>query len=121
MEPIQVSFQDVPVSEALRDHITARAKKLQRFAPDITHCHAVVRRSESRHEKGNRFVVQVRVTLPGTELNVSHPTRLDHTHEDPFVAARDSFKAMRRRLQDYERRRRGKVKRHSLPAVPKEE
>lgn len=116
MIPIDVTFQGLDVSEALRDNILDHAHKLQQFAPDLLSCHAVVRLAEGRHHHGNRFVVHVHVTLPGAELDAGHPTRDGHAHEDPYVAARDTFDAIRRQLEDYERRRRGKVKQHVAPA-----
>jgi hypothetical protein len=37
----------------------------------------------------------------------------DILHEDPYVAVRDAFPAVQRQLEDYERERRGDVKRHA--------
>ncbi len=117
MVAVQISFQGIDVSDALRDNIMQHVQKLETFAPEIISCDAVVKRAESRHQKGNRFLVHLRVTLPGAELNAGHATRLNQAHEDPFVAARDSFHAMRRRLEEHERRRRGNVKRHAAPPM----
>ena len=116
MLPVEVSFQRVDASEALRKNIVEHAQRLETFAPDLISCRATVRPAESCRHKGNRFTVHLQVTLPGAVLNSGHTPREDQTHEDPFVAARDSFRAMRRQLEDYERRRRGKVKRHTQPA-----
>lgn len=49
-------------------------------------------------------------------IAIRHAHPADHAHEDPFVALRDAFRAARRRLEDYERKRRD-VKRHSEPAL----
>ncbi len=40
----------------------------------------------------------------------------DHSHEDPYVVVRDAFDSMRRRLEDYMRKKRGDVKMHEQPA-----
>jgi ribosome-associated translation inhibitor RaiA len=112
MNPIQIQFQGIDVSPALRNAMEEDFHKLLHFAPDMISAHAIVSRSESRHRQGNRFLVTLRVTIPGGELHSGHGTRQDHSHEDPFVAARDSFRAMRRQLEDRERMRRGDVKHH---------
>ncbi len=117
MNPVQITFKELEPSPALRDRIEDECHKLEQFAPDIVSCHVTVSRTESRHHKGNRFLVHIRITLPGAELNSGHATGPDHSHEDAFVATRDSFRAMRRQLEDYERRRRGKVKRHEAPSL----
>lgn len=117
MNPIQIQFQGMDVSPALRDAIEDDFHKLIHFAPDIISARAIVSRDESRHHQGNRFRVALRVTIPGAELHSGHTTRLDQSHEDPFVAARDSFRAMRRQLEDRERKRRGDVKHHEPPPL----
>ena len=38
-----------------------------------------------------------------------------HAHEDVYVAIRDAFDAVRRKLQDYARKQRGDVKSHEKP------
>lgn len=112
MNPIQIQFQGMDVSPALRDAIDDDFQKLIRFAPDIISARAIVSLAESRHHQGNRFLVALRIAIPGGELHSGHTARGNRSHEDPFVAARDSFRAMRRQLEDRERKRRGDVKHH---------
>jgi hypothetical protein len=52
--------------------------------------------------------VDLAVKLP-LQVTFRH---VDRAHEDPYVALRDAFRAARRKLQDYERRRYRKVKHH---------
>jgi hypothetical protein len=54
--------------------------------------------------------VRVHVTLPGHELTVDRVQ-----HEDAYVALRDAFDGMRRRIEDQVRVTRGDVKQHSAP------
>jgi cold shock CspA family protein len=53
--------------------------------------------------------------LPGAEIVVNRDPSKDHAHEDPYVAVRDAVNAAARRLQDYVRVRRGKIKAHEAP------
>jgi len=67
---------------------------------------------QHRHQ-GNLFDVRIDITAPDTEIVIERAHPRDHAHEDPYVALRDAFRAARRKLQDYERARRGDVKAHA--------
>lgn len=108
----QVSFDDLPVDEAVRAAVLDHVAELERFAPRITGCHVTVARPHRRHRVGGLFSVRVDVVVPGAELVVNRDHHGDHAHEDVFVALRDAFDATRRRLADHVRRLRGDTKRH---------
>ena len=116
--PITVTFQDMPPSPALRTHIEQHAERLERFAPDLLSCQVTVRHSEERHRKGNRYLVHVRLTLPGGEFEAGRAPDPDHSLEDPYVAVREAFDTLRRQLEDFVRIRRGDVKHHSPKGTP---
>lgn len=115
--PAEISFHHMEGSEALRTDIEEHVEKLRRFDQNIVKCVVVMEPAEHHHHKGNRFMVRIRVTLPGGELDVGHAPSGDRSHEDAYVAIRDAFKAMRRKLQDLHRRKQGKVKHHEEPAL----
>ena len=108
----QVSFDDIPVDEAIRSAVLDHIAQLERLTPRITGCHVVIAQPHRHHREGRLFSVRVEVVVPGAESVVNRDHHLDHAHEDAFVAVRDSFDAARRRLEDYVRRMRGDVKRH---------
>lgn len=118
--PLDITFRRMDTSDALRQHIEKHAEKLERFADRILSCDVVVETVEHRHQKGNRYNVHIHLTLPGTTLDAGRTKPENHAHEDPYVAVRDAFDAMRRRLEDFVRVQRGDVKRHSLPEVAPE-
>ncbi len=109
---VEMTFRGMEGTEALRADIHTHADKLQQFAPEIIHCTVVLEPAEHRHHKGNRFVARIRLTLPGGELDVGHTPSGDRSHEDAYVAIRDAFKAMRRKLQDFHRKQQRQVKHH---------
>lgn len=109
----EISFHGMEGTDALLSDIEKQIKKLERFAPGMIRCTVVLEHAEHRHHKGNRYVVRIRTTLPGGEVDVSNVPAVDQTHEDAYVAIRDGFSAMRRRLQDFRRKQQGKVKRHA--------
>jgi ribosome-associated translation inhibitor RaiA len=106
--PLQVTFRDVPQSAAVDADIRKHAAALETVCDDMTSCRVTIE-SPARHKhQGRLYAAHVDVTVPAGEI-VS--TR-GHEHEDLHVAIRDAFEAVRRRLEDHVRRRRGQVKLH---------
>lgn len=113
--PLQVVFHDLEPSPAIEAKIRERAEKLDLYYDQIMSCRVVVEAPHKHHHKGKLYHVRIGVTVPDEELVVSRDPGQHHAHEDVYVAIRDSFDAIRRQLEDYARRRRGKVKHHETP------
>lgn len=113
----QVSFDDIPIDEAVRDAALRHIDELESTYDRITGCHVVVAQPHRHHREGRLYSVRVDLIVPGTELVVNRNHPLDHAHEDVFVALRDSFNAARRRLEDHVRHLRGAEKSHTPRAV----
>ena len=113
--PIEISFHNLDRSAALEARVRELAARLERFSQQIIHCHVTLEAPHRHHHQGNLFDVNLRITVPGSEIVVHRAHPADQAHEDPYVALRDAFRAARRRLQDYERIRRGDVKTHTGP------
>ncbi|HBC55682.1 MAG TPA: 30S ribosomal protein S30 [Gammaproteobacteria bacterium] len=112
--PIELLFQDVDPSDAIEAKVLEKAEKLDHFSDSIMHCRVTVGASYRRHHQGNLYHVGINMKVPDKELVVSRKHDKNHGHEDVYVAIRDSFNAIRRQLEDYERRRRGRVKNHEV-------
>lgn len=112
--PLQVTFEGgLTTSEALRARIEREAAKLERFHDRITSCRVAVIGRAGRRRHGDLYAVRLQLTGPGLpDLVVDRNPPDDHAHEDAFVAVRDAFAAARRRLQDRQGKRQGKVKVH---------
>lgn len=108
----QISFDDIPIDEAVRDAALEHIDQLERFCDRITGCHVVIAQPHRHHREGRLFSVHVDVRVPGGEIVVNHEHHLDHAHKDVFIALRDAFAAARRRLEDHVRRLRGDEKVH---------
>ncbi|MFM9024811.1 MAG: HPF/RaiA family ribosome-associated protein, partial [Planctomycetaceae bacterium] len=108
----QVSFDDLPIDEAVRDAALDHVAQLERLTDRITGCHVVVAQPHRHHREGRLYAVRVDLVVPGVEIVVNRDHHLDHAHEDVFVALRDSFLAARRRLEDHLRRLSGFEKFH---------
>jgi len=107
MEPL-IHFLDMPGSEAVEAKIRDRIDGLSRFSPDIQKCEVWVASPHGHHHKGSLYGVRIRLTVPGEEIDID----LQPEEADVYVAIRQAFDAARRKLEDVERRQRGKVKAH---------
>jgi len=114
-QPLEITFRDIPRSEALEANIREKAGKLDQFYEKIMACHVIVERPHGHHHHGQLYHVRIDLTVPGGELVIKRDPKEHHAHEDPYVAVRDAFKAARRKLQDYSRKQRGDVKSHEMP------
>ena len=116
--PIQVSFQQMEPSPALRERIRELATRLERFSPSILRCRVRVERPAQHKQQGGLYDIRIDIAVPDDEIVVRHSHAADHAHENAYVALRDAFNAARRQLEDYERRRRGEIKRRDGIAQP---
>lgn len=110
--PLKITFKNIPQSDFVEARIREKVDKLEQFSELITSCRVLVETPHKHHRKGNLYNIKVDVTLPGEEIVATRHPDEHQAHEDIYVAIRDAFDATRRQLEDYVRRRRGKVKTH---------
>lgn len=114
--PVQITFHGLSSSDALRQHIAEHAQRLERYSRHIIACEVVVEHTEKHHHKGNRYRLRVHLRIPGEDIQASRgPGPGNKDYEDPYVAMREAFDAVRRQLEDHERERRRHVKSHEPP------
>jgi len=134
--PLQITFRNMPPSEAIENNIREKTAKLKSFDNRIISCRVVVEAPHRHRHKGKAYQVRIDLTVPGSELVInrapqrlaaaksngsarsekalaeSHKPSKHAAHEDVYVAIRDAFNAAGRRLQDFARRQSGAVKVH---------
>ncbi len=106
--PIQITFHNIPRSDALEALIREKAGKLEAFHPRITSCRVTVEELGKHGRQGRQFQVRIDVRVPGKEIVANR----DH-HEDVYVALRDAFASVTRQIEEVAREMRGDVKAHS--------
>lgn len=116
--PVQVTFRHMEPSAAAEARARELAARLDRFHDRITSCRVVIDKPPAHRHQGGPFSVRVDVTVPGGELFATSDDEAEAPHTDPYVALRDAFDEMRRQLEDFARKQRGDVKRHSTPPAP---
>jgi ribosome-associated translation inhibitor RaiA len=110
--PLQITFRHFPPSPALESDLRSRVADLERVFDRITSCRVLVEAPHHHQQQGQVFRVRIEIAVPGEQLVVGRSPDGHAAHEDPYVAARDAFRAAHRQLEDYARRRRGEVKTH---------
>lgn len=110
--PLQITFRDMEPSEAVRARIVKRVTELEQFHQRIMSCRVVVRAPHRHQTKGRLYSVRIDLKVPRREIVINREPAARHAHEDIYVAIRDAFDALDRRLEDTARRRRGDVKAH---------
>ena len=116
MDALGIVFRNMDASEALEARIREHVARLERLHGRIASGKVVVEAPHRRGRQGRLYRVKLRLATPRREVVVSHEGPMNHAHEDVYVALRDSFAAVRRRLEDHVRLRRGAVKLHALRA-----
>lgn len=126
--PVQVSFRNMPHSDAIEAMVREEAEHLEKYYNHIMGCRVMIEVPHRHREEGEYHHVRIYVTVPGGEIVVrrepSLHSRQRHIHEEARskdreiersrkhlqVAIREAFDTLRRRLQDYARRQRLDVK-----------
>ena len=106
--PLQISLHGIEPSDALYAAIHEKAQKLERYYSRITSCRVVLELAGRHKHLGKQFAARIDLTVPGREIAATR-----QHDEDPQIALRDAFDAVRRQLEDYAREQRGDVKQHA--------
>jgi ribosomal subunit interface protein len=114
-EPLQITFRNLDASPAVEAKIRERVEELEQIYNRITSCRVVIEESNRHQRQGRLYHIRVDLRVPGREIVVKRDPSAHHAHEDIYVAVRDCFDAVRRRLEDHARRQRGDVKAHETP------
>lgn len=103
--PLQITCRHMDSSPALDARIRELAERLERFCGQITRCHVIIEAPHKHQQQGRLFEARIDIAVPGREIAIRRTRPASQTHEDVYVALRDAFRAARRKLEDYERRR----------------
>ncbi len=93
-----IQFRNLDHSEAIEKRIREHISKLNQHFGEINSCHVVVEMHHRHHQHGNHFHVLVDVNVPGHELLTYNQPDKNKLYSDVYVAIRDAFDAMDRKL-----------------------
>lgn len=104
----QVVFRGIDHSPAVEEAVHKRVEKLARFSDEIQSLRVTLEAPHNNHHKGKVYHVGVEALIPNHDIVVTHEQHDKHEHEDIYVAIRDAFNAVERRLKSVY----GKQRRH---------
>lgn len=131
--PVQVTFRNMPHSDAIEAMVREEAGQLDRYYNHIMSCRVMIEAPHRHRREGEQHHIRIDLTVPGGEIVVKREPSLysrqkdvqeeeltksaevERSHKHLQVAIREAFSAARRRLQDYARRQRADVKSHEGP------
>lgn len=114
--PLQITFRDIPQSDAVESYVRTRAEKLERFSNRITGCHVMIETPHRHKSHGHHHRVRIDIVVPGNELVITRdpPGRKDQ--EDLYASIDAAFDDAQRVLEDHVRTQRGDVKPRETPS-----
>ncbi len=112
--PLRISFRNMNRSAAVEARIEQKLARLQHHFPQISACHAALERQHRHQHQGRLYHVVLVLTVPGSEVVVSHVSHDERAHEDVYLAIRDAFDAAERQLEAHSGRRRARPARDDL-------
>ena len=111
----QVVFRGIEHSQAVEDAVHKRLNKLERFSDEIQSLRVILESPHNNHHKGKVYHVGVEALIPNHDIHVTHEQHDKHEHEDIYVAIRDAFNALERRLKAVYARQRARVRHVKKP------
>lgn len=103
----QITFRDLPHSEAVEIHLHEKIDKLQHFCHNIVACHVVLEFANKNQHRGNMYDTHITVTVPGKEL-----VSKINEDENMYTSIRTAFDDMTRQLESYVQQMHGEIKNH---------
>ena len=103
---IQITFEGVRHSDVVEGYIRSELENLRDVEAHITSSTIVVAPPRAKHFSGDPYRLRVRLTVAGgPDINVNHDPGAGRRHDAMQIAVRDTFRIVRRRLEDAIRRR----------------
>ena len=98
--PLRITYRDIEASDAIEARINDRVKRLEKFAKRATGLHVTVAAPHHHGHKGQLYQFTLELHLPKEDIVVRQGDSPNHAHEDVYVAMRDAFAALERRVHD---------------------
>jgi len=105
-QPLQITFRNLAESQAIKSLVLKEAEGLETFFDRIIRCHVVLEVPHHHHQKGNHYRVHIELSVPGKILIATKNSPQHFSDQDCYLAIRESFREIRRQLQDFIRIRR---------------
>jgi ribosomal subunit interface protein len=108
----QVVFRNIEHSDAVEFAVQKRLQKLERYCDEIQSLKVTLETPHNNHYKGKVYHVGVEAMVPNHDIVVTHDQHDNQAHEDIYVAIRDAFNAVERRLKSVYGKQRSRMQRN---------
>lgn len=105
--PLEITIKDIPNTESVESRIERKAQKLTQFSERIEFCKVLVCAIQKHQHQGRIFTIHIEVNVPHALLVVNR-----HQGENLYLVIRDAFASMKRKLEEYTRKQKGRIKKH---------
>lgn len=99
--PVNITFRDIEPSPAVAARINHRVRRLEKFAKRATSLQVTVAAPHQSGHKGKLYQFTLELRMPRKEIVVKQGDTANHAHEDVYVAMRDAFAALERRVHEH--------------------
>lgn len=103
--PVNITFRDIDPSRAIEARINERARRLEKFAQRATSLQVTVAAPHQSGHKGKLYQFTLELRMPKKDIVVRQGDTSNHAHEDVYVAMRDAFSALERRVHEHVEKR----------------
>jgi cold shock CspA family protein len=111
--PIELSFKDVPKSDAVDELVREQADKLDDICKGMTSCRVSIEKRHQSQRQGHPYRVRIIARVPpGHELVVKRESSEGDMHVTLSTVIIDAFEALNRQCRELNERQRHNVKRH---------
>ncbi|CZF78544.1 cold-shock protein [Grimontia sp. AD028] len=107
---VEITGKNIDITPAIRDRITSRFEKLEKWQVALINPHAVI-----SEEPGNKFKVEAGVSMPGAKLIASAE------HEDMYAAINEVGQKLEKQLNKQAHKGEARRASHAGVEVPEEE
>lgn len=108
----QVVFRNIEHSDAVEFAVQKRLQKLERYCDEIQSLKVTLETPHNNHYKGKVYHVGVEAMVPNHDIVVTHDQHDNQAHEDIYLAIRDAFNAVERRLKSVYGKQRSRMQRN---------
>ncbi|MGO8955557.1 MAG: hypothetical protein ACLPWS_22295 [Rhodomicrobium sp.] len=106
LSTIQITFEGVGHSDVIEGYIRGEVENLRDVEAPVTSSTIVVTQPRAKHFSGDPYRLRVRLTVEGCpDITVNHDPGAGRRHDAMQIAVRDTFRIVRRRLENSLRRR----------------
>ena len=95
---LKITFRQMDSSPSVEAAAAKEVEHLERIHPNLRACDVVVEAPHRHQRQGRHFHIRVQLAVAGADVVASRDAGHDAGHEDVYVALRDAFRAVRRKL-----------------------